>query len=89
MPGRLVIADASPLHYLVLIGCGGILPALFERVFIPTVVRDELLHPETPEIVRSWMENTPGWLEVRVASRRPLTTHPCSLSTMAKRPPSH
>ena len=46
MPGRLVIADASPLHYLVLIGCSDILPALFETVFIPTVVRDELLHPE-------------------------------------------
>ena len=67
MPGRLVIADASPLHYLVLIGCSDILPALFETVFVPTVVRDELLHPETPEIVRTWMENPPGWLEVRVA----------------------
>jgi len=67
MPGRLVIADASPLHYLVLIGYSDILPALFETVFVPTVVRDELLHPETPEIVRTWMENPPGWLEVRVA----------------------
>ena len=67
MPGRLVIADASPLHYLVLIGCSDILPMLFERVFIPTVVRDELVHPETPEIVRTWMENPPNWLEVRVA----------------------
>ena len=67
MPGRLVIADASPLHYLVLIGCSDILPMLFERVFIPTVVRDELVHPETPEIVRTWTENLPSWLEVRVA----------------------
>jgi predicted nucleic acid-binding protein len=67
MPGRLVIADASPLHYLVLIGCSDILPTLFERVFIPTVVRDELVHPETPEIVRTWTENPPSWLEVRVA----------------------
>lgn len=67
MPGRLVIADASPLHYLVLIGCSDILPTLFERVFIPTIVRDELAHPETPEIVRTWMENPPGWLEIRVA----------------------
>ncbi|MBV8360517.1 MAG: DUF3368 domain-containing protein [Deltaproteobacteria bacterium] len=67
MPGRLVIADASPLHYLVLIGCSDILPTLFETVFIPTVVRDELVHPETPEIVRTWTENLPSWLEVRVA----------------------
>jgi predicted nucleic acid-binding protein len=67
MPGRLVIADASPLHYLVLIGCSDILPTLFERVFIPTVVRDELVHPETPEIVRTWTENSPSWLEVCLA----------------------
>jgi predicted nucleic acid-binding protein len=67
MPGRLVIADASPLHYLVLIGCSDILPTLFERVFIPAVVRDELVHPETPEIVRTWTENPPSWLEVHVA----------------------
>src|SRR5690242_10238866 len=67
MPGRLLIADASPLHYLVLIGCSDILPTLFERVFIPTVVRDELVHPETPEIVRTLAENPPSWLEVHVA----------------------
>jgi hypothetical protein len=35
MPGRVVIADAGPLHYLVLIGCSDILPTLFETVFIP------------------------------------------------------
>ena len=67
MPGLLVIADAGPLHYLVLIGYSDILPALFERVFVPTLVRNELAHTEAPEIVRAWMENPPGWLEVRVA----------------------
>jgi predicted nucleic acid-binding protein len=67
MPGRVVIADAGPLHYLVLIGCSNILPALFEKVFVPTLVRNELVHSETPELVRVWMENPPGWLEVHVA----------------------
>jgi predicted nucleic acid-binding protein len=67
MPGRVVIADAGPLHYLVLIGCSDILPALFEKVLVPTLVRNELAHREAPEIVRVWMENPPGWLEVRVA----------------------
>jgi predicted nucleic acid-binding protein len=67
MPSRLVIADASPLHYLVLIGCSDILPAHFEKVFVPTLVRNELVHNETPEIVRTWMENPPHSLEVRVA----------------------
>jgi predicted nucleic acid-binding protein len=67
MSGRVVIADAGPLHYLVLIGCSNILPALFEKVFVPTLVRNELVHSETPELVRVWMENPPGWLEVHVA----------------------
>jgi predicted nucleic acid-binding protein len=67
MPGRLVIADSGPLHYLVLIGFGDILPALFEKIFIPTIVRDELAHRESPQVVRSWVENPPGWIEVHVA----------------------
>lgn len=39
---RLVVADTSPLNYLVLIGQVEFLPALFERVFIPQIVRNEL-----------------------------------------------
>ena len=67
MPGRVVIADAGPLHYLVLIGCSTILPTLFEKILVPTLVRNELAHREAPEIVRAWIENPPGWLEVSVA----------------------
>jgi predicted nucleic acid-binding protein len=73
MPRRVVIADAGPLHYLVLIGCSDILSALFEKVLVPTLVRNELVHREAPEIVRAWMENPPDWLEVRVA---PVTDDP-------------
>lgn len=50
-----------------LIGCSDILPALFEKVLVPTLVRNELAHSEAPEIVRVWIENPPHWLEVRVA----------------------
>jgi len=67
MPSRLVIADAGPLHYLVPTRYSDILSALFERVFVPTIVRNELAHDEAPELVRAWVENPPGWLEVRVA----------------------
>jgi len=67
MPRRVVIADTGPLHYLVLIGCSDILAQLFEKVLIPTMVRDELAHNEAPEIVRAWMESPPRWLEVQVA----------------------
>ena len=68
MPGRLVVADAGPLHYLVLIEHSSIFPALFEKVFVPTIVRDELRHIEAPKLVRDWVENPPAWLEVCAAS---------------------
>jgi predicted nucleic acid-binding protein len=48
----LVIADASPLHYLILIASTDILPALFDRIVIPRAVAAELQHPKTPTAVR-------------------------------------
>jgi len=42
----LVVADAGPLHYLVLTGDIELLPKLFERVLVPQVVRDELANAE-------------------------------------------
>jgi predicted nucleic acid-binding protein len=39
---RLVVADSSPLNYLVWIEQVEILPALFERIFVPEVVQNEL-----------------------------------------------
>ena len=45
---QVVVADTSPLNYLVLIGHVDILSALFERVFVPAIVRDELQNrPQT------------------------------------------
>ena len=42
----IVIADTSPLNYLVLIGEADILQRLYRRVVIPEAVLRELLHPE-------------------------------------------
>ncbi|MCX6975841.1 MAG: DUF3368 domain-containing protein [Verrucomicrobia bacterium] len=64
---RVVIADTGPLHYLVLIGHVEILPALFERVFIPSAVRNELAHVETPLTVRQWISHAPQWLNIHSA----------------------
>jgi predicted nucleic acid-binding protein len=49
----LVVADTSPIRYLVEIRHMGILPQLFERIFIPSVVYDELRHPSAPAAVRT------------------------------------
>lgn len=62
---RLVVADTGPIHYLILIGQIDILPTLFETVFLPSVVREELAHAEAPTVVREWISHPPAWLEVR------------------------
>ena len=61
---RLVVADTGPLNYLVLIEQIEILPALFENVFVPQAVRDELRHQDAPEIVRHWIAEPPSWVEI-------------------------
>ena len=66
---RLVVADTSPLNYLVLIEQVEILPALFEKVFVPQIVRDELQHSEAPESVRRWIAEPPSWVEIAPAGR--------------------
>ena len=53
---RVVVADAGPIHYLVLIGHIEILPALFEKVIIPFVVPDELARAAAPDAVRNWIK---------------------------------
>ena len=61
----IVVSDTSPLNYLVLIGCIELLPQLFDQVFIPQAVLDELNHERTPEAVRQWVAALPEWAVVR------------------------
>jgi predicted nucleic acid-binding protein len=60
----IVVADAGPLHYLVLIDCGETLGKLFNQVLIPFAVRDELLHPRAPQKVKDWILSPRPWLEI-------------------------
>jgi len=39
-----VVADTSPLNYLIQIGCQEVLPTLFEKVFVPAAVAKGLDH---------------------------------------------
>jgi predicted nucleic acid-binding protein len=64
---RLVVADTSPIRYLVRIGHIDLLPRLFERIFIPSVVAEELRHPSAPLTVQDWINHPPEWLEISAA----------------------
>jgi hypothetical protein len=50
----LIVADTSPISYLILIEEVEILPKLYGRVLIPPQVLEELGSPAGPEPVRSW-----------------------------------
>ena len=67
----IVIADTTPLNYLVLIDRVEILPQLYSRVLIPPAVWTEFQRPETPAAVRAWTGQQRTWLEVRSPERSP------------------
>jgi len=60
-----VVADTSPLNYLIQINCDRVLPALYERVLVPSAVVEELGHPRAVEAVRAWLTCVPSWLVVQ------------------------
>jgi hypothetical protein len=62
---QLVAADTGPIDYLLLIGHIEILPALFGRVILPSVVKDEMANPKAPLPVRDWIGNLPVLLKHR------------------------
>ena len=61
---RLVVADTSPIFYLLSIGHIDLLPQLFGKVFVPDAVYKELCHPAAPTVVRDWVAGLPAWVEV-------------------------
>ena len=61
----IVIADTSPINYLILIGAIDVLPALYQKIVVPTAVYQELQSVETPAEVRAWTANSPEWFVVQ------------------------
>ena len=70
----LVVSDATPLHYLVLIGEVDLLQNLYGRVIIPQAVVEELSVAKAPVQVRDWIASLPGW--VTIGRARPLASLP-------------
>ena len=67
----IVVADTSPLNYLVLIDEIELLPVLFGKIVVPEAVFRELQHAKTPAKVRQWSAHTPAWLEMRTVTSHP------------------
>ena len=66
----IVVADSSPLNYLIQIQHDSLLQELYTRVFVPTAVIEELRHPRAPVAIASWLQRIPTWLEVRSATSK-------------------
>ena len=60
----LVVADTSPVFYLLSIGQIELLPCLFTSVFVPDPVHKELSHATAPAVLREWTAERPLWLKV-------------------------
>lgn len=61
----IVVADTSPLRYLILIEHVHVLPALYGHVVVPPAVIAELNREQTPDLVKTWLSNMPEWLHVQ------------------------
>lgn len=62
----IVVANTSPLNYLILIQQIALLPALFGEVVAPPAVAHELSHENAPSTVRAWIAAPPTWFAIRV-----------------------
>jgi predicted nucleic acid-binding protein len=64
-----VVADTTPLNYLIQIGQVELLRDLFGKVMIPEAVLAELHHPKAPSAVANWLLRLPEWLTVEKVER--------------------
>ena len=60
----IVVADTSPLNYLIQLGHVRLLPLFYGKILVPLAVHDELLNEAAPEAVRAWAKDPPAWLQL-------------------------
>lgn len=75
----IAVSNTTPLRYLIAIGRENLLGQLFEKVFVPTAVLEELTDAKTPVNVRQKVLALPAWFEVRIVNQHPATTWPVTL----------
>jgi predicted nucleic acid-binding protein len=61
----IVVADTSPLNYLIRLGHPDVLNKIYGEVLVPHAVLMEMQHEDAPAEVRAWASSPPPWLEER------------------------
>ena len=61
----IVVADAGPIHYLVLIEAADVMRPLYRRVIVPETIAVELCDEKTPPLVRTWITTPRHWCEIQ------------------------
>jgi predicted nucleic acid-binding protein len=59
------VSNTTPLRYLIAIEQEDLLGRLFEKVFVPVAVQEELIDAKTLETVSRRVLSLPAWFEVR------------------------
>jgi hypothetical protein len=80
-----VVADTTPINYLLLIGEIRLLPALYGNVIVPLAVGSELRDPDAPEIVRRWMARPRRGSKKEIPSDRLVRRFPIWMQAKLKR----
>jgi predicted nucleic acid-binding protein len=73
------VSNTTPLRYLIAIEQEHLLGQLFEKVFVPEAVHEELTDSRTPETVRGRVLSMPAWYEVRQVQETQTTIFPVTL----------
>jgi predicted nucleic acid-binding protein len=67
----IVVADTSPLNYLIQIDFDILLPEIYGHIIVPAGVIQELSHAGAPAVVSRWLTRVPSWVDVRVTASPP------------------
>lgn len=75
----IAVSNTTPLRYLIAIEQEHLFPGVFEKIFVPSVVHEELTKMATPEHVRNLIRSLPPWYEVREVRSTPTISLPGTL----------
>ncbi len=70
----LVVADTSPVNYLLQTDLISILPRLYGKILIPSSVLLELQDLGSPAAVQNWANSLPDWVQVQAPLTAPFNT---------------